>query len=684
VTTRLETRKIRNIGVIAHIDAGKTTVTERFLYYSGESHKIGEVHDGQAIMDWMPQEQERGITITAAATTIPWEGFTLNLIDTPGHVDFTIEVERSLRVLDGAVAVFCGVAGVQPQSETVWHQAEKYGVPTISFINKMDRTGADFHAAVRMIAERLGTTPLSLQIPIGSEKDFRGVVDLLAMKSIFWHDDDLGAGMEPGPIPDHCREEAERARKELLEFLAGEDDEILVRYVEDEAVSEEALIESIRALTLSRRVTPVLCGTALRNKGIQPLLDGVVRYLPSPTDVEPVEGLNPRTAGREVRLPRAKEPFGALAFKIITDQDRRLTYFRVYSGEVRTGETVLNCVRDTTERIARIFRMHANRRERVDSAAAGEIVAATGLKSTFTGDSLTDPDHPLLLEDMSFATPVISVAVEPSSAGELKKLAAALDKLSAEDPTFSVRDDEESGQTVISGMGELHLEVLLDRLKREFRIPVRSGRPHVVYRETISGEASHRASFVREIAGQVMKAEVALTLRPLPRGQGFSLLFGTAAASLPEEISAAVSAGITESLGAGMLAGYPLVDMEVEVSGGDFRSAENYPPGYQIASARCFKEATTKAGLVLLEPVMLMDAITPEEFVGEIIGDLNSRRGKVEAIEQQALRRVITARVPLSELFGYSTTLRSLSQGRATFSMQFDSYTEVPPEKNPF
>ena len=486
MTTRLETKRIRNIGVIAHIDAGKTTVTERFLYYSGESHKIGEVHNGEAIMDWMPQEQERGITITAAATTLPWGGCTINLIDTPGHIDFTIEVERSLRVLDGAVAVFCGVAGVQPQSETVWHQAEKYGVPTISFINKIDRIGADFNGAVRMIRERLGTIPLPLQIPIGLEKDFCGVVDLVAMKSLIWHEDDVGATPEAGEIPNHCREEAERARKEFLECLAGEDDEILRRYVEDEPMTEEALIGSIRALTLSRRVTPVLCGSALRNKGIQPLLDGVVRYLPSPTDIEPAEGINPRTASREVRLPRVREPFVALAFKIITDQDRRLTYFRIYSGKVRTGETVLNCGRDKTERIARMFRMHANRRERIDSAVAGEIVAATGLKSTYTGDTLADPDHPFLLEDMNFATPVISVAVEPGSAGELKKLAAALEKLSAEDPTFFVRNDDESGQTIISGMGELHLEVLLDRLKREFRIPVRSGRPHVVYRETIS------------------------------------------------------------------------------------------------------------------------------------------------------------------------------------------------------
>ncbi len=682
--TRPETEKIRNIGVIAHIDAGKTTVTERFLYYSGESHKLGEVHDGEAIMDWMPQEQERGITITAAATTLPWKDCTLNLIDTPGHVDFTIEVERSLRVLDGAIAVFCGVAGVQPQSETVWHQAEKYGVPTISFINKMDRTGADFDAAVRMIRERLGTTPLPVQIPIGEEKSFRGVVDLVAMKSILWHAEDLGATPVRGEIPATCREAAEKARKELLEFLAGEDDEILVRYVENKPIAEELLIGRIRALTLSRRVTPVLCGSALRNKGIQPLLDGVIRFLPSPTDIGPVQGINPLTGRQEVRLPSVREPLGALAFKIITDNDRRLTYFRVYSGKVGIGETVLNCRRDRTEKIARIFRMHANRRERIDAAVAGEIVAATGLKYTGTGDTLTDPDHPLLLEDMSFATPVISVAVEPGSAGELKKLAAALEKLSAEDPTFSVREDEETGQTIISGMGELHLEVLLDRLKREFRIPVRSGRPHVVYRESISREVAHHASFVREIAGQVMKAEVALILRPLPRGHTFSLIFGAETTSLPEEIHAAVSAGITESLGAGMLAGYPLVDLEVEVSNVVYRSEETYPLAYQVASARCFREATTKAGLILLEPVMLIEVTAPEEFVGEIIGDLNSRRGKVKAIEQQAFRRIISARTPLSELFGYSTSLRSLSQGRATFTMQFDSYTEVPHEKYPF
>jgi len=680
---RIPLKKIRNIGVIAHIDAGKTTVSERFLFYSGESHKIGEVHDGEAVMDWMPQEQDRGITITAAATTIPWKGFQLNLIDTPGHVDFTIEVERSLRVLDGAVAVFCGVAGVQPQTEAVWRQAERYQVPILSFVNKLDRIGADFQNVVAMIAERFGTAAVPLQVPLGIEKDFHGVVDLVGMRAFSWTDEDLGSTPEPIDIPDDYLDSVLEARNGLLETLSEHDEAILELYLDGEEIPEEKISAVIRDLTLNRTITPVLCGSALRNKGIQPLLDAVSAFLPSPRDIPPVAGIDPSTGTGVSRAASTGDPFCALAFKIITDQDRRLTYFRIYSGKVKVGQAVLNPGRKTTERVARIFRMHANKRERLSEGFAGEILAATGLKMTSTGDTLADPANPILLEHMSFAEPVISVAVEPRTLADSDRLHASLDKLSAEDPTFSVRIDDETGQTIISGMGELHLEVLLDRLQKDFRVQVRSGQPQVVYRETITRSVTHSATFAREIGGQLVKAEVELSLRPLSRGEGFSFIISDGVGTLPDEALRSIEEGVTDSLGAGMLEGYPLIDLAVEATQISSRLVEEFPLALKIASARCFREGTSAAGLVLLEPVMSLEIVTPEDFVGEIIGDINSRRGKVAAINQRGPLRIILASAPLSEMFGYSTALRSQSQGRATFSMRFHTYDPAPPERQP-
>ena len=680
---RTSLKKIRNIGVIAHIDAGKTTVSERFLFYSGESHKIGEVHDGEAVMDWMPQEQDRGITITAAATTIPWKGFQLNLIDTPGHVDFTIEVERSLRVLDGAIAVFCGVAGVQPQTETVWRQAERYQVPILSFVNKLDRIGADFQNVVAMITERLGTTAVPLQFPLGIEKEFQGVVDLVTMRALTWTDDDLGSTTHDHEIPADFMDASLAARNELLETLSEHDETILELYLDGKEIPAETLAAAIREQTLNRTITPVLCGSALRNKGIQPLLDAVSAFLPSPLDVPPVEGIDPASGASVTRSAGTRGPFCALAFKIITVQDRRLTYFRIYSGRVKVGQSVFNPGRKTSEKVARIFRMHADKRERVSEGVAGEILAATGLRETATGDTLTDPSEPILLEHMDFAEPVISVAVEPRTVADGDRLHASLAKLSGEDPTFSVRIDDETGQTVISGMGELHLEVLLDRLQHDFRVQVRSGRPQVVYRETITRSVTHSAAFTREIGGQLVKAEVELTLHPLPRGEGFSFAVSDSVASVPEEVLRAVEEGVTDSLGAGMLEGYPLIDLAVEVTRISSRLVDEYPLALKIATARCFREGTSAAGLVLLEPVMSLEIVTPEDFVGEIIGDVNSRRGKIGAIHQRGPLRTILASAPLSEMFGYSTALRSQSQGRATFTMRFHTYDTAPPERQP-
>ncbi len=673
--------RTRNIGIIAHIDAGKTTVTERFLYYSGRSHKIGEVHDGAAVMDWMPQEQERGITITAAATTFPWRSHQVNLIDTPGHVDFTIEVERSLRVLDGAVAVFCGVAGVQPQTETVWHQAERYRVPTLSFVNKLDRVGADFEAVVAAIATRLRTTPVPLQLPLGLEKEFTGVVDLLAMRALVWHDEDLGAECVAQEIPATLAGAATAARARLVESLAERDEGLLAVYLENPDPPAAELRAALRRLTLARAVTPVLCGSALRNKGLQPLLDAVVDLLPSPADLPPVRGTNPRTGQAESREAKTAAPLCALAFKVMTAEDRRLTYLRLYSGRLAAGDTVLDATRGHEEKVARLFRMHANKRERLDEAVAGDIVAAAGLKAAATGDTLTAPAHPLLLEPMLFSNPVIALAVEPRASADADRLGHALGKLAAEDPTLAVRTDAETGQNIISGMGELHLEIVLDRLDREFRVPVRSGRPQVIHRETITREVDHAAQFQREVGGQTVRAEVALHLRPLARGAGERIVFEPLPAPPPEAVAAAIREGLADSLTAGMLSGYPLVDLEVRVTRVLFRPDDPFAIGYKIAAARAFREASSLAGLVLLEPLMRVEVVSPEEFTGEIIRDLSARRGRVEGLHPQGAVRLIEAIAPLRELFGYSTALRSLTQGRASFSLHFASYGEVPPER---
>ncbi len=673
--------RTRNIGIIAHIDAGKTTVTERFLYYSGRSHKIGEVHDGAATMDWMPQEQERGITITAAATTFFWREHQVNLIDTPGHVDFTIEVERSLRVLDGAIAIFCGVAGVQPQTETVWRQAERWRVPTICFVNKLDRIGADFAAVVAAIAAKLGSVPVPLQLPIGLEKDFCGVIDLLRMRALLWRGDAPGSEFGSTAIPEGLAADAIAARAHLVETIAEHDEQLLGLYLENPDPPVPELLAAVRRLTIARSITPVLCGSALRNKGVQPLLDAVVDLLPSPADLPPVAGNNPATGNSERREAKIGAPLCALAFKVMTAEDRRLTYLRIYSGRIRSGDTVFNATRAVEEKIARLFRMHANKRERVDEAVAGDIVVAAGLRSASTGDTLTDQAHPLLLEPMRFSNPVIALAVEPRAGSDTERLAQALGKLAGEDPTLEVRTDPDTGQNIISGMGELHLEIVLDRLEREFRVPVRSGRPQVIHRETITREVEHSAEFQREIAGQILRAEVALRVTPLERGAGARVVFERQAVPPPEPVVAAITEGVSDCFGAGMLSGYPVVDLEVRVTRVLFRAEDPFAMGFKIAAARAFREATGKAGLILLEPVMRLDVITPEEFTGEVIRDLSSRRGRVEGMHPQGTARLIEALAPLRELFGYSTALRSLTQGRASFSMHFSRYGEVPAER---
>jgi elongation factor G len=670
--------KIRNIGIIAHIDAGKTTTTERILYYTGRAHKMGEVHEGSATMDWMPQEQERGITITSAATTCFWLGHQINIIDTPGHVDFTAEVERSLRVLDGAVGVFCAVGGVEPQSETVWRQAEKYGVPRIAFINKLDRTGADFHRCVREIHEKLGAQPLVLQLPLGLEQDFRGVIDLIGMQAIVYEEETLGSTFRLESIPDDYAAEAESARVQLLEALSENDEAFMTKYLEGEAITIEEIETLIRRETLNNRLVPVVCGAAFKNKGVQQLLDAIVKYLPSPLDVPAVHGVNPDGV-EESREVDQDAPAAALVFKIMTDPYvGQLTFLRVYSGVLRVGDHVLNTTKEVRERIGRLLRMHANKREDVEFVRAGDIAATVGLKRTLTGDTLAAEGAPIILESMAFPEPVISVAIEPKTKADQEKLGVALHKLAQEDPTFKISTDRETGQTLISGMGELHLEILVDRLFRDFSIGANVSKPQVAYKETVKRAVKTEGKFVRQSGGRGQYGHVWLEIEPLERGAGFEFIDAVIGGAIPREYIPAVKQGVQEALEAGIFAGYPVIDIRVKVYDGSYHDVDSSELAFKIAGSMALKEGAKKAGGVLLEPVMDVEVVTPEEFMGDVIGNLNSRRGNIKAVTTRAGARVISARVPLSEMFGYATDLRSLSQGRATYTMHFSSYQEIP------
>ncbi len=669
--------RTRNIGIIAHIDAGKTTVTERILFYSGRVHKMGEVHDGEATMDWMLEEKERGITITSAVTSCDWQGHAINIIDTPGHVDFTIEVERSLRVLDGAIGVFCAVGGVEPQSETVWHQADRYEVPKIAFINKMDRVGADFPRAVEMIKERLGALPLVLQIPWGVEDNFKGVIDLVKMKAILWEDETLGAEYYEIPMPSELMEEASRYRDLLLETLADQDDKIMEKYLAEEEIEIQELNKAIREATMKLDLVPIFCGSALRNKGIQPLMNGIVDYLPSPVDIPPIVGVIPSSGKKESRPANANGPFSALAFKVIMDQGRKMTYIRVYSGTVKTSELIYNPVKKAKEKLARLLKMHSNKRQRIGQASAGDIVAAMGLKLTTTGDTLCSEESPILLEPMQFNEPVITVAVEPKKVQDHDRLLDALSKLTDEDPTFRFKIDEETAQTVISGMGELHLEIIIGRLKRDFSVETNHGKPQVVYRETVTSAADQEEVFQREIAGQQHFAGVKLEVSPMPRGTGNSFADRCESPELTEEFLAAIRQGISEAETSGVLMGYPVIDVQTSLL--DVRIKETFSDemAFKVATTMAFKNACQKAGPLLLEPIMKAEILVPEEFTGEVVSDINTRQGKIEQIAAKGPVQVLTARIPLSKMFGYSTSLRSVSQGRGTFTMQFSHYDRV-------
>jgi elongation factor G len=672
--------RVRNIGIMAHIDAGKTTTTERILYYTGRTHKMGEVHEGAAIMDWMAQEQERGITITSAATTAFWRDFRINIIDTPGHVDFTVEVERSLRVLDGAIAVFDSVAGVEPQSETVWRQADRYRVPRIAFINKMDRTGADFFGAVQSMVERLGARAVPIQLPIGIEEHFRGVVDLVEMRAVIWHDD-LGTKMTEEEIPAELVEQANEYHHQLIDAVADHDEELLETYLEDEsAVTPEMLRRALRAATLDITITPVLLGSAFKNKGVQPLLDAVVDYLPSPIDVPPIHGHDPRTEHELSRRPALDEPFAALAFKVMSDPYvGKLTYFRVYSGTVKAGDRVVNTSNGKTERISRILQMHANHREERQEIGAGEIAAAVGLKQTTTGDTLAVDTAPIVLESMEFPDPVISVAIEPKTKGDQDKLGTGLQRLSDEDPTFRVRTDEETGQTLIAGMGELHLEIIVDRLLREFNVDANVGRPQVAYRETIGRPVQKvEGKFVRQTGGRGQYGHVVIDMEPADPGDGYEFIDRIVGGKIPREYIPSVDLGIQEAMESGVLAGYPLVDLRVNLVDGSYHDVDSSEIAFKVAGSMAFKSAMQRAQPKLLEPVMAVEVVAPEEFLGDVMGDLNSRRGRVEGLEPRGNVQAIRAHVPLATMFGYATDLRSTTQGRATFTMQFDRYEEVP------
>ncbi len=671
--------RTRNIGIMAHIDAGKTTTTERILYYTGRNYKMGEVHEGGATMDWMVQEQERGITITSAATTCRWKNTWINIIDTPGHVDFTVEVERSLRVLDGAVAVFDAVAGVEPQTETVRRQANKYGVPRICFINKMDRVGADFGRSVQMIRDRLEAVPAVVQLPVGSEAAFRGVIDLTTMKALLW-EEGMGEKWSEEEIPASLAEAAEAARHELVDVLSNFDDNVMERYVSEEEITAEDLGAALRKATIGSHVVPVLCGSAFKNKGVQPMLDAVVDYLPSPVDVADTVGTDVRTGGAMTREARDDAPFAALAFKIMSDPFvGKLTYLRVYSGTLEKGTTVLNTTKDRKERIGRILQMHANHREDKDAIYTGDIVAVVGLKSTSTGDTLCDPSSPILLETLEFPEPVIHVAVEPKTKADQDKLGKALFALSEEDPTFRVRSDPETGQTVISGMGELHLEVLVDRMLREFKVDAHVGKPQVAYRETVRDAVTKiEERYVRQTGGRGQYGHVVIDLEPTGPGSGFEFVDKIVGGVIPKEYIGAVDSGIQEAMNSGVLAGFPVVDVRVLLVHGSYHDVDSSEMAFKIAGSLAFKKACRAARPVLLEPIMEVEVVTPDDYLGDVIGDLSSRRGRVEGMEQRGVSHVVRAQVPLSDMFGYATDLRSRTQGRATYTMQFSSYQEVP------
>jgi len=682
---KIDLATVRNIGIMAHIDAGKTTTTERILFYTGISYKIGEVHEGAATMDWMEQEQERGITITSAATTCMWKGNLINIIDTPGHVDFTVEVERSLRVLDGAVAVFDGVAGVEPQSETVWRQADRYSVPRICFVNKLDRTGASFDKCVGMIKDRLNAVALVLQLPIGNESDFIGVVDLIAMKALVWRGEtkkgeDYVVEEIPADMADKCKE----ARAAMLETLAENDDAIMEKFLEGAELSEDEIIAGIRRATISAKLSPVLTGSAFKNKGVQPMLDAVNRYLPSPLDIDAIVGTDMNDAEVEIqRLPKNEEPFSALAFKIMTDPHLgKLTFIRVYSGVLETGSTILNSTKNRKERIGKIYQMHANKREERDNVGAGMIVAVMGLKDTTTGETLCDPAKPVILESMDFPAPVISVAIEPKTKGDQEKLGVAIQRLSEEDPTFHVETDEETGQTIIAGMGELHLEILVDRMRREFKVEANVGKPQVAYRETLRKPvARHDYTHKKQTGGSGQFAKIQIAIEPLPTGEvegGYEFVNKITGGRVPREYIPSVDAGCKEAMTAGPLAGYPLTDVRVTLLDGAYHDVDSSELAFKVAGIAAFKEAAKLADPAILEPVMKVEVVTPEDFMGDVIGDLNSRRGQIQAMDERSGARVVRALVPLSEMFGYVGDLRSRTQGRASYSMEFDSYAEVP------
>ena len=669
--------RTRNIGIVAHIDAGKTTVSERILFYTGKSYKMGEVHDGEAVMDWMPQEQERGITITSAVTTCTWKNTEIHIIDTPGHVDFTIEVERSLRVLDGAVVVFCAVGGVEPQSETVWHQADKYEVPKVAFINKMDRIGADYFHVIHMMRERFRSTPVPIQLPVGSEDTFRGAIDLIDRKLLIWDEGSQGAEYTTSEIPEEFADAAAHERGKMIETLADYDDDLAEKYLAGEELSAAQINSALRKATIALKVVPVLCGAALRNKGIQPVLDAVINYLPSPEDIPPVTGINPKTKQEEIRHSSDKEPLAALAFKIMLDEGRKLTYLRIYSGQISANDEVYNVVKKKKEKIARLLRMHANKRERIDKAVAGELVAVLGLKEATTGDTLCDEAHPIILEQMEFYEPVISQAIEAKTPADQEKLAQALIKLTNEDPTLRVKYEDETAQTVISGMGELHLEIIVDRLRREFNARVNVGRPRVVYRETIQKQIEIESVFEKELGEKKHFGQVRIELVPRKRGMGNEIVNQLSEEIIPVEYHEAIEEGLREAMMSGVLNSYPVIDVGVRLIGGAYRDGESSMQGYKIAAATAFRDGCMTADPVMLEPIMMVDIITPSEFMGDVIGDINARRGEIQAVNPKGPVSEIKAKVPLKAMFGYSTDLRSATQGRAVFTMIFEEYNKA-------